>query len=97
MKNNVQIEDAMIFGKEFNGHMVYSLGISGNKYENGQKLNEYVNSYLNVQFSKCEEPGDRQRIDIVRSFLTAYEGNDGKGKLKLVVLEWRSHEEESPF
>lgn len=97
MKNNSQFEDAMIFKNEFNGRSAYSLGVSGKKYVGGQETGEYVNGYLNVQFSRCNEPEHRQKIDITRSFLTAYEGNDGKAKVKLVVLEWQPHTEDVPY
>lgn len=94
-KNNVQFEDVMIFTKDFNGKTLFSIGVSGKKFVDGQKTNEYVTAYVNVQFPRDNQPISRQTIDITKSWLTAYGDRNGKGQLKLVVQEWRPHTEDS--
>lgn len=92
--NNAQFKDAMVFRNEFNGHPVYSISISGKKYQDGHETGSYVNTYLNVQFKGDYAPEHKEHIDITNSFLTAFEGKDGNGKMKLVVMEWHPHSDE---
>lgn len=96
-RNRVQVEDAIVFRNDFSGRYVYSLGVSGKKYEDGRETGGYINSYLNLQFKRGNEPENRQHIDITDAFLTSYEGNDGKGKLKLYVSEWQPHNDDVPY
>lgn len=96
MKLNT-IEDVMVFQHEYNGRKYYSIGISSKKYVDGHTTDERVTAYLNVQFPKQNAPIDKQKINITKSFFAAYEGNDGKPGLKLVVQEWEPCEENNSY
>ena len=89
MSMNVNGQKVMVFTKDYNGKTLYSVGISGRKYENGQKTNEWVSAYVNAQFPRDNVPLNKQKIDITKGFLTAFEGKDGKPGIKMVVQEWR--------
>ena len=88
---NLTGENIMVFAHEFNGRMTYSIAVSGRKYVNGQKTDDFIKHYKNIQFPRDNAPNDQDRIDITKSFLAPYETKDGKTNDKLVVQEWNPH------
>jgi hypothetical protein len=79
-----------IYGKEFNGRIVYSTYIS-QKNQNG----EWEKMYIQVQLPKDTILDNGTEINITKGFLSFYNGNEGQ-KLKYVVREFEldSYEQE---
>ena len=93
----MQFEDVMVFTKDYNGRTLFSVGVSGKKFVNGEQTGEYVTAYLNVQFPRDRQPISKQKIDITKSWLTAYPDKNGKGQFKLIVQEWNPHADEDGY
>lgn len=88
---NLGGNNIMVFAHEYNGRTSYSIGVSGKKYVDGHQTDEYIRHYLNAQFPRDNAPGDKDKIDITKSFLAPYETKDGHTNIKLVVQEWNPH------
>lgn len=83
------IGKTMIFKKEYEGKNLYSTNIS-NKDING----EYTNMYVSVQLPKNIELENKTVIEITNGFLSFYNTKDGLPKIKIVVMEFTTNEEQ---
>lgn len=92
----INTERVKVFAQDYNGKTSYSLGVSSKRYVDGQRTDDWVNGYLPIQFTQGA-PSNGQTISIDKSFLSAYEGKDGKAGIKLVVQEWSGVESEDSF
>lgn len=93
MKNDLTFESVKVFARDYNGKKLYSLGVSGKKYQS----DDWITAYMNVQFSRCTPPADKQVINITRAFLTPYEDKEGKAQVKIVVLAWEQADNGYPW
>lgn len=75
----------MIFKSEYG----YSTAIS-NKNQNG----EYDRMYLSIQLPKGTELENKTIIDITKGFLSIYKTKEGLPKIKIVVMEFTTDEEQ---
>lgn len=87
---NVSGKNVMVFAKDYGQRTGYSVGVSSRKYENGRKTDEHINAYIFADFANRDKvpPKDKEKIDIKKAFLAAYETRDGKTGIKLIVTEW---------
>lgn len=79
----------MIFKREYEGKSFYSTNIS-NKDING----EYTNMYISVQLPKNIELENKTVIEITNGFLSFFKTKDGLSKIKIVVMEFTTNEEQ---
>lgn len=96
MNQELKFGDVMVFRHDYNGRATFSIGVSSKKFVDGHTTDERVTAFINVQFPRDNAPHDKERIDITRSFLGAYEGKDKVG-IKLIVMEWTPHIAEDSF
>lgn len=85
------IGKTMIFRKEYEGKNIYSTNIS-NKDING----EYTNMYISVQLPKGIELENKTMIEIQKGFISFYKTREGLPKLKLVIMEFTTENNELP-
>lgn len=84
-----------VFKKEFEGRTSYSTSLS-NKKEDGT----YENMYLTVQFKKDNQPNVGEKgldINIKNGFVSFFKTNDGNTRLKLVITEYTSNDNDGEF
>ena len=79
----------MIFRNEYEGKSIYSTTISS-KDINGN----YTNMYVSVQLPKNIELENKTVIEITNGFLSFYNTKDGLPKIKIVVREFTTDEEQ---
>ena len=79
----------MIFRNEYEGKSIYSTTISS-KDINGN----YTNMYVSVQLPKNIELENKTVIEITNGFLSFYNTKDGLPKIKIVVMEFTTDEEQ---
>ena len=85
------IGKTMIFRKEYEGKNIYSTNIS-NKDING----EYTNMYISVQLPKGIELENKTMIEIQKGFISFYKTRECLTKLKLVIMEFTTENNELP-
>lgn len=86
---NITGSNIMIFAKEFDGKMFYRAGLQNKKTDGSIQ-----HGYIDVRFPNSVEVDiqTKQRINILRGFLTFYKNKEGKDVFYLVIQEFKKLE-----
>lgn len=83
--------ECMVFAKEYNGKIFYSVGLSKKKQDG-----EYENGYMDVTFKKGVEVPNKTKINIIKGWLTFYINKDKRTVTQIFISEFESEAQDIP-